>query len=146
MSYGREMKDVSFRQTRPEDLEFLWDLHIAAMKEYVAATWGWDEALQRDSFVSNYEPGIAQIVRLNDRDIGLIDITSLGAFTFLKKLALLPEYQCKGIGSYLVSDVVTRAHDAGCPVLLQVIKVNPARDSTNAWGFESAGKLILTIS
>jgi hypothetical protein len=40
-------------QLRPAtaaDYDFLYQLKVAALKEYVAATWGWDEAYQRQHF------------------------------------------------------------------------------------------------
>lgn len=134
------MKNTSLRQARAEDLEFLWDLHVASMKDYVEATWGWDETWQRDNFVSHYEPNSAEIIQCDGEDVGLLTVSSLGAFVFLKQLALLLSHQRKGIGSYLVKDIVTRAHSDRCSVLLQVIKVNPARGLYERLGFRVCGE------
>lgn len=134
------MKDVTLRQAEPDDLEFLWKLHIASMKDYVEATWGWDESWQRETYVRDYEPESAQIIQFGNEDVGLLAVGSLGAFTFLKQTSLLPEFQCKGIGTHVINDVLARAHGNGCPVLLQVLKVNPAKRLYERLGFTVCGE------
>ena len=37
------MTAVALRPARPADSEFCYQLHKAAMGDYVAAIWGWDE-------------------------------------------------------------------------------------------------------
>ncbi len=40
------MADYSLRPATVKDYTFLRSLHVATMKDYVAQTWGWDEAFQ----------------------------------------------------------------------------------------------------
>jgi len=57
---------ISFRPTRDSDVDFLYALHVATMKEYVEKTWGWNDAFQESLFRKNYAPGESQIITLNE--------------------------------------------------------------------------------
>ena len=45
---------MSLRTATRGDYDFLFTLHIAAMKEYVDKTWGWDDAVQQAIFFPLY--------------------------------------------------------------------------------------------
>ena len=38
---------IALRSATPADAEFCYQLHKAAMGEYITAIWGWDEQVQR---------------------------------------------------------------------------------------------------
>ena len=48
---------VALRPATPADSEFCFQLHKAAMGDYVAAIWGWDEQRQRDYHTRSFNPG-----------------------------------------------------------------------------------------
>lgn len=43
------------------DFGFLHDLHVACLKPYVEATWGWDEAIPRAIFAEGFAPERSRI-------------------------------------------------------------------------------------
>lgn len=65
---------VELRAATPDDEEFCFQLHRAAMGEYVAAIWGWDENVQRAFHVQAFNPDRWQIITADAVDVGMIDI------------------------------------------------------------------------
>ena len=51
------MTPVALRPAEPADSEFCFQLHKAAMGDYVAAIWGWDEQRQREYHARSFNPG-----------------------------------------------------------------------------------------
>ena len=124
--------NISFRKIDPEDFEFLWWLHNAALKDYVSETWGWDEEWQRENFTKNFNPAVGEIVVFNGKDIGYFWVIEKEKEILLASIRLLPEFQNKGIGSQLIKNLIV---EAGMPLTLQVLKVNPARKLYERLGF-----------
>src|SRR5205823_318643 len=77
LARAQAFRGFSLRPARPEDGEFLFTLHRSAMKGYVEATWGWDEAWQRKHFEQTYVPGRQAVIvrRAPLRDVGRISLT-----------------------------------------------------------------------
>jgi hypothetical protein len=40
----------------PADSEFCFELHKAAMGDYITAIWGWDEQVQREYHTRGFDP------------------------------------------------------------------------------------------
>jgi hypothetical protein len=47
------MTPVTLRPATPADSEFCFQLHKAAMGEYITTIWGWNEQRQRDSHTAS---------------------------------------------------------------------------------------------
>ena len=132
---------VALRAATTDDIDFLYRLHRAAMREYVAQTWGqWDEAWQAQHFHQHFDPTACQIVVLQEQDIGLLCVERRAAEIFLGTIELLPAYQGQGIGTQLISALVDDARSQNLPVTLQVLKVNPARKLYERLGFAMTGE------
>lgn len=65
---------IGYRPATENDIDFLYALHIATMKEYVDKTWGWNDAFQESVFRKNYVPAKIQIVQLDGNDIGMLSL------------------------------------------------------------------------
>ena len=128
---------ISFRPTRDSDVDFLYALHVATMKEYVEKTWGWNDAFQESLFRRNYAPGESQIITLNENDIGMISIESKNDDVFLRAIEIHPEYQRQGLGRGIIRAIIDDAIRSGKPVSLRVLKVNPAKRLYERLGFET---------
>jgi ribosomal protein S18 acetylase RimI-like enzyme len=127
---------ITFRQIKIKDFEFLWQLHNAALKKYITATWGWDEAWQRRDFEKNFNPGEGEIVVVDGKDAGFLRVSEKENETFLISIRLLPEFQHRGIGTKLIKDLLAASRAKNKPVRLPVLKVNPARRLYEKLGFE----------
>jgi ribosomal protein S18 acetylase RimI-like enzyme len=97
------------------------------MKHYVEATWGWDEAWQADYFRVHFDPARCQIIQAEDVDVGKLSVETRPDSVYIAYIAVLPAYQRAGIGTGVIRQVLGHAACQGLPVLLQVLKVNPAR-------------------
>jgi GNAT superfamily N-acetyltransferase len=135
-------RGYALRAARRDDEAFLFALHRSAMREYVEATWGWDERWQREHFAATYVPGRnAIIVRLGEvpRDVGRISLTRHWRKIFLRDIELVAEERGHGLGSALMRALLSLAAKEGCAIELFVLKRNPAQRLYARLGFEIIG-------
>ena len=133
-------EQISLRPATAEDCDFLYDLHRAAMQQYVALTWGWDEAWQRDYFQQHFNPEECQMITFQGRDVGALSVRKGQTEVSLNFIEVLPEYQNQGIGTAIIQSILEEAHHTSQPVGLQVLKVNPARALYGRLGFLTTGE------
>ena len=131
---------VDLRPVGEPDREFLWLLQCQALRPYVEATWGWDEAFQRAYFEEHYGDRPRQIVRVDGSDAGMLSFEIRPDHVFLANVALLPQFQGQGIGTRVIREVMDEAARRGLPVRLQVLKVNRARRLYERLGFREVGQ------
>ena len=132
-------RGCALRPATHEDEEFLFALHRSAMREYVEATWGWDERWQRQHFATTYAPARhAVIVRSEStpRDIGRISLTRHWRKIFLRDIELIATERNRGIGTAVIRALIALAAQDGRAVELHVLKCNPAQRLYARLGFE----------
>jgi ribosomal protein S18 acetylase RimI-like enzyme len=118
------MTAVALRPARPADSEFCYQLHKAAMGDYVAAIWGWDEQRQRDFHARGFAPGRWQIITANGADAGMLDVDYRPDEIYLGRIEILPDYQGRGIGSRLINALLDEAAQKDQDLVLEVLTVN----------------------
>lgn len=99
----------TLRPATADDYDFLYDLHVACLKEYVAATWGWDEAVQRAIFRERFAPERSNIVTVDGRAVGVIAVERRAAEWFVGNIAVAPRLQGRGLGAALLRAVLADA-------------------------------------
>ena len=127
---------IGFRRATERDLDFLYALHVATMKEYVAKTWGWDDAQQEAAYRRNHDPAEIQIITHDGSDIGMISIEEGAEDVFVPHIEISPEYQGRGIGSSILRRIMADAALRQKTVSLRVLRVNPARSLYERLGFK----------
>jgi ribosomal protein S18 acetylase RimI-like enzyme len=128
----------SLRQATNNDFDFLYQLHVAAMREYVEATWGWQEEWQQEYFARKFDPHNRQIIRIDGQDAGVIVIEPRIEELYIALIEILPAFQRRGIGTAIVRQLINTADSDGLPVSLHVLKTNnPARQLYERLGFIS---------
>lgn len=110
------------------------------MKAYVERTWGWDEAWQQEHFRRNFDPDACRIITVEGEDAGVLSLEIREEEVFLRNIEIMPEHQRKGIGTFLIDSVLGEARGEGKNVVLQVLKVNPARRLYERLGFSITGE------
>lgn len=130
----------TLRQATKADFAFLYHLHRATMKDYVAQTWGWDETVQAAMFKDRFDPERSYIVVVDGRDMGVLSMERRIDTLFLGNLQILPEEQGHGLGTAIINTILAQAYDEGISVSLQVLKVNPARHLYERLGFVVSGE------
>ena len=139
-SEAKNTEVFSLRAAASNDYDFLYDLKVATMKEYVAATWGWDDADQEESFRQRFKPDGWNIIVVDNQDVGALRVRRKEMEIHLVNIAILPQYQGHGLGSRIINSVLEEARDTDLPVTLQVLKVNPARGLYERLGFTVIGE------
>src|SRR5437870_5795541 len=135
---AKAFRGYALRAARRDDEDFLFALHRSAMRDYVEATWGWDEDWQRQHFAATYAPAQhAVIVRLDPapRDVGRISLTRHWRKIFLRDIELVASERNRGIGGAIIGSVLTLAANSGRHVELLVLKCNPAQRLYERMGF-----------
>jgi ribosomal protein S18 acetylase RimI-like enzyme len=115
---------IALRQAAPSDSEFVYLVKKAALGEYIALTWGWDEAFQRDFHEKDYDSERTQIIVYKGDDAGWLLVNESETDIHLQEVYLRPEYQNLGIGSTIVRSLLAEAARANRRLKLQVLKVN----------------------
>ena len=96
------MTTVMLRPATPADSEFCYQLHKAAMGDYITAVWGWDEQRQRGAHNRKFNPGRWQIITAGGADIGMIDVEHRPGEIYLSRIEICPDHQGRGIGTRLI--------------------------------------------
>ena len=133
--------DCALRAATRADEAMLFALHRAALREYVDATWGWNEHWQQAHFAGHYAPARnAVIVRGADAsDIGRVSLSRHWRALFLRDIELIASERNRGLGSAIVRAVLALARAEDRPVELFVLNCNPARRLYSRLGFVIVG-------
>lgn len=107
------MAALSQRPARETDLAWLFRVHTAAMKQYVDATWGWEESWQVRHFTDHFDPSTMHIIQCADIDVGFARVSRRPDAIVLEALELLPAFQGRGIGSAFVRDLISEGGASG---------------------------------
>jgi ribosomal protein S18 acetylase RimI-like enzyme len=118
------MTSIVLRPVAPADSEFCYQLHKAAMGDYIAAIWGWDEQVQREFHSRAFNPGRWQIITADGSDIGMLDVEYRPGEIYLSRIEIHPDYQGRGIGTRLISALTAEARQKGQDLVLDVLTVN----------------------
>ena len=122
------MEMYNLRPAVDGDYDFIWQLAVTTMREYVAAVWGWNEQWQADRFRTNFDVAKWQIIEMDGQKAGAM-ATSHGTADsesiHLDNIYLLPLYQRKGIGGKIVQDLIAEAAAAHKALALNVLQSNP---------------------
>lgn len=117
--------DWSLRPATAADRDFLLSLNRAAFRDAVARVWGWDEEEQIAYFDARFDPGRRQIVQVDGVDAGEVSIEERPTEIYLGRIAILPAWQGRGIGTSIVRSLLDRAAASGKAVVLEVLHENP---------------------
>jgi ribosomal protein S18 acetylase RimI-like enzyme len=133
---------LSYRPAQPEDVEFLYNLHEAAMRGTVEAAYGaWDAAWQQARFRERFDPRTVTIILADDQPAGALTVQERAEELFVARLEILPWLQNRGIGAAVMRRVQADAAGQGKMVALQVLKANPrARAFYQRLGFRVTGE------
>jgi ribosomal protein S18 acetylase RimI-like enzyme len=142
---------LRLRPASPQDAEFLYRLFAAGRAEDMAS-WGWtaeqQEHLTRLQFQSQshtyrteYPQAADYIVELDGRAVGRLYLDRRPAEILVIDLAVLPEFQRRGIASYLLGIPIAEAAGTGRRVLAQTAQSNTTTQRLNErLGFKRIGE------
>ena len=130
------MCDYALRSATEDDKDLLFETFKRSMREYIEWAWGWDEAFQRQGFWNSFAVENFKVVCVAHQFAGALYVDESDQHHWVRTIFLKPEFQGLGIGGSLLKHEASRANDAGKPLVLKVIKINPARRLYERLGFQ----------
>ena len=137
---GKRSNPISLRPATKADFNFTYEVKKSALGPHIDKTWGWDEDFQHQYHLNDFTPSKIQIVTYEDEDVGWFEFNKTPERFYLVDFVLLPKYQGRGIGSFLISGFIKEAKLKGLPIRLGVLKVNPAMRFYERLGFSIIGE------
>lgn len=129
---------IELRSAAPEDFDMAWSLYLVSMRPLTAELINWDENKQSTGFAEQWRVEDVQIITVEGRNVGWVQAAEMASAIFLQQLFVAPEYQGRGIGSKVLQTLLEHWKRTGKPVVLTVLKNNPARRL-----YERHGSLLL---
>jgi ribosomal protein S18 acetylase RimI-like enzyme len=136
------LRRVIERAVADQDLPELWRIHAETMRDYVAATYGWDDTVQEEMFRDDWERKRDRRVLIDgDCIVAVWQVVRRDGQLFLGSIEVTPSYQGRGIGTAILTRLLADAASAGLTAALTVMKVNTrARQLYERLGFAVAGE------
>jgi GNAT superfamily N-acetyltransferase len=129
-------RQATFREAIPADAEFIYRVVEATMRAYVEQTWGsFSEEHNRKNIAETIAAGNYSIIRFEGEDIGAISVERHPRHIQLAQFYILPEHQNRGIGTSILRELISEGRQAGKPVRLRIIAVNPVKRLYEREGF-----------
>lgn len=119
-----DTEKIALRPATLEDSRFAYRLKKSALGEYVARVWGWNEDFQLDLHEQGFKAEGTDIIVYDGNDVGLARVEREPDNIYVRHLYVLPAAQSKGIGGYVMRQILEDARQANLPVRLHVLKVN----------------------
>jgi ribosomal protein S18 acetylase RimI-like enzyme len=132
---GPERPVYDLRTATSTDEDFIYGLRVSGLKDFVDQIWGWDEAFQRERFEKSFNSAAYQIISVEGRDVGAMSVDWREGEVSLDDIEITKEWRGRGLGTQIITDLMAQASRQGCPVSLQVLKLNPAQDLYKRLGF-----------
>jgi len=107
--------------------EFSYQVKKAAEGEYITSMFGWDENVQRSYHSKAWQQQKPDIITYDGKPVGTIATIESEDCIEVGQFFILPEYQNKGIGTYLLKSILDRADRLGKNVTLRFLKNNPVK-------------------
>jgi ribosomal protein S18 acetylase RimI-like enzyme len=123
--------DIRLSAYEARDFDFARRLYFETMRPAIERVFGWDEARQHASFAEWFNPEEVSVITADGLDAGWIQQRLDDNAIFLGSIYVAPAMQRKGIGSAVIRALLR----SGRPVILAVMKINPARALYERLGF-----------
>ena len=133
--------DTTTRPATSSDREFARRAHHVAYRELVERRFGtWAEALQEDFFTASWTAAEYTLVLCDGIPCGYVCIESQEAEVHVREIVVRPEFQGRGIGSFVLQQAMEQARQRGVPVSLRTAHVNRAAVLYRRLGFREVGR------
>jgi ribosomal protein S18 acetylase RimI-like enzyme len=124
---------VAFRRATLDDVDFLEQVHVAALGPVALVGYGWTAERLRAQFHSEIKLVTCTLILVDRVAVGYVSVEDHGTYWYIDAIAIVPKYQKRGVGAAAMNLVMA---DAGLrPVRLSVLRTNPARSLYLRLGF-----------
>ncbi|MGF7229874.1 GNAT family N-acetyltransferase [Arachidicoccus sp.] len=114
------MKNIKLVPATENDYERMYIIKEDSIKRYVEKIWGWDESVQKDFLKENTPFEEVEFVLFNGETAGFLQLHETSGGIFIQSLFIIEKFQQKGIGSYLLKEIISGRKS----VSLEVLKNN----------------------
>jgi ribosomal protein S18 acetylase RimI-like enzyme len=119
---------------QPEHLPMLEELMNLTIRPWVEVMFErWNPEMARDSIRDDVVNQRASLIVIDEQFAGVLTIRDEPQRLHLEKIYIHPDFQRRGVGTRLLTDLIARA--ARRPLTLRVLVVNPARALYERLGF-----------
>ncbi len=103
------MTNYNLRQASESDKARIFESYRITVGPYVAQAWGWDESFQHKNFWTYHPLEDFKIIELDNSFVGGLHIEEEESDLVIRMIFLLPDFQRLGIGSQLLTDLLSQA-------------------------------------
>ncbi|AXT57274.1 GNAT family N-acetyltransferase [Aquimarina sp. MMG015] len=127
--------NIKLIKAKDVDIAFLLQLRKQTMIEHLEKA---GVFLSEDGHVSRvkFHFDSSHVICLNEARVGVLKYIETNNSIEILQFQILPKYQGKGIGNYLLSYIIQLSRDANKNVRLKVLKENPAKFLYERNGFK----------
>ena len=149
---------IKLKSITKEDEAFLYEI-FASTRHQEVDSWGWSAEqkglflemqwrAQQASYHQQFPGASHSIIAVGEQYVGRLLTEELSDYHHLIDISILPSYQGKGIGTFLITQLQQKAREENKPVILQVFHTNPAKNLYERLGFQisSADEIYLKMT
>jgi len=133
--------NVSKRAAISADADFARNVHHRAYRDVIERQYGeWSPDDQDRFFADAWSAATHEIVLCNSVRCGYTCIETGNGEIYLRELVIDPDFQCQGIGTHVIKDLLAAATTREVPVRLQTHVHNRAGNLYRRLGFRETGR------
>jgi ribosomal protein S18 acetylase RimI-like enzyme len=130
------MSSITLRESTVQDEIFVNRLTRVAMESYVRQTWEKEADVEAYFLRNQFDLLTTKIIQYNGKDVGRISVTRDARQVSVDNIHILPAYQGKGIGKYIMQQILKEADAQNLPTVLYLLQTNPAKSLYESLGFQ----------
>jgi len=135
---GVEVPAIRLRPATAADYDFTRRVHHGGMRWIAERLFGpWNDDAQDKKFRQQFVLADVRIVALGTETVGYLQLEVGADELFLRELHIGAAFQNRGIGTDVLRLVLAEAERHGKPVIVAVVKFNPARALYERCGFRT---------
>jgi ribosomal protein S18 acetylase RimI-like enzyme len=129
------LPEISLRRAREEDREFIERIFFETQRWIIEALFGRsNEETERAKFADSYDAENTQVIALANEDVGWLTVQR-GRDIHLHSIYITASRQRRGIGTFLIQQLIDEAATSGMVVRLSTARINPAQRLYERLGF-----------
>jgi len=120
--------NYQLRPAEEHDFQTIFTIKKETLFPYVNEIWGWDDAIQEEYLRKNFDGALnpIQIVEQQNQSIGILQTAETENAIEIINIELLSQYQGRGVGSEILSQIISTATQKKIDIKLQVFLKNTA--------------------
>lgn len=138
-------KAFTVRKATDDDLPFLFRVSTEAMRPVAEMSDSLNEKPEEERFAEYKEkfvPEAIEVIQHDGKDVGRLRVVRSSDSIYVGGIQILPEYQNKGIGTALFTELIEESKETNIPIVLEVHDVNTRAISFyKNLGFEEGEKV-----